>query len=621
MSAYEHQPLALPNSTRVVIVEPSNSLEAPIECSLEEVDLDGIASPSGYEALSYVWGERVGTIPIICHGKPLLVTPNCHHALIHLRLSSERRRMFIDAICIDQRSGESSQRERENQVASMGQVYEKALRVVIWLGTPHPATKRLFKILRMVQLAHDWQDHSTKLEEAFLHLIRNPWFSRVVPSEISLSLPLISLNCWTLQEQLLADQMNCVAVCGEHRVEYEAIERGITPLFKIWQGPKALPDLSPDERQLALRGLLDPIGTWLLIQDLDSMVPHDKIFALYGIFTRYGLNLPRPDYSKPVSEIFEAATVGILQQTNSLGILTLCTREACVTEGLPSWVPDWAIKSSPNQDTIKDKFLVDREYAATRCTGVVSSKAIGGGKLVVRGIIVGRISFLSVSPTIASDGEHLSKAPYGGFSKACQAWCQRVALSSTYCTGCPTLEAVKRTLLLTPDRHKDIPVLKESRKDAFESFSECFDLMLYPNCRIHDPEVVKARLVEHMASCMNVASEIDGAAEPIINDLGTVLISYMLYVGERKEPLNPVLCIRWANYALMILDTGHIARGARVCKEGDVVALLAGYEVPVALRSDGNGHYKFVAPLYVDGIMHGEAWPENESTLEEITLV
>ncbi|KAI1299912.1 hypothetical protein F5Y03DRAFT_365124 [Xylaria venustula] len=63
----------------------------------------------------------------------------------------------------------------------------------------------------------------------------------------------------------------------------------------------------------------------------------------------------------------------------------------------------------------------------------------------------------------------------------------------------------------------------------------------------------------------------------------------------------------WANYALMVLDTGHFARGFHLRKEGDIVALLAGCEFPIAIRPDGNGNYRFVAPLYVDGIMYGEA--------------
>ncbi len=127
-STYEHQPLTLPNSIRVLVLEPARSPEAPIHCSLDEVDLDNITSSSAYEALSYVWGDRVGTIPILCHGKQLLVTPNCYGALVQLRSSFKRRRLFIDAICIDQRDETHSKEEREHQIASMGQVCKQLSR-------------------------------------------------------------------------------------------------------------------------------------------------------------------------------------------------------------------------------------------------------------------------------------------------------------------------------------------------------------------------------------------------------------------------------------------------------------------------------------------------------------
>ena len=133
---YEHRPLALSDSIRIVILEPAGSLEAPIRCSLDEIDLDRITPSSAYEALSYVWGEPVGTIPIICHGRSLLVTPNCHDALVQLRFSSKCRRLSIDAICIDQREGERSKREREDQVARMGQVckYNSVVRIYYTKG-------------------------------------------------------------------------------------------------------------------------------------------------------------------------------------------------------------------------------------------------------------------------------------------------------------------------------------------------------------------------------------------------------------------------------------------------------------------------------------------------------
>jgi len=101
--------------------------EDGIKVELAEVSL---ANPPLYEALSYVWGSPTAKTPISCHGKDLLVTPNCIIAMRRLRNEKKQRVLWIDAICIDQ----SSMNERSQQVGLMGDVYSKARRTILWLG-------------------------------------------------------------------------------------------------------------------------------------------------------------------------------------------------------------------------------------------------------------------------------------------------------------------------------------------------------------------------------------------------------------------------------------------------------------------------------------------------------
>lgn len=133
---FKHSPLLLEDSTRLLLLLPAKDPKDPIECQLIEVPLGATnESPEReYEALSYVWGARSGSCPIICHGKSLLVTENCLAALIRLRQPSVTRTLWIDTICIDQSEDETSIRERNIQVAKMGQIYAEAERVVVWLG-------------------------------------------------------------------------------------------------------------------------------------------------------------------------------------------------------------------------------------------------------------------------------------------------------------------------------------------------------------------------------------------------------------------------------------------------------------------------------------------------------
>jgi len=67
---------------RVLTVEPAETLNAPLHCSLKELTSE---NKEAYDALSYVWGVGVGDRPLLCDGMTLFVTPSCESALRYLR--------------------------------------------------------------------------------------------------------------------------------------------------------------------------------------------------------------------------------------------------------------------------------------------------------------------------------------------------------------------------------------------------------------------------------------------------------------------------------------------------------------------------------------------------------
>lgn len=94
-----------------------------------------VAGPSsilgaGYEALSYVWGDPRSVCSILVNEKAFPVTHNLFLALKHLRLPYNERKLWVDAICINQEDVE----ERSQQVQIMQKIYWRARRVIVWLG-------------------------------------------------------------------------------------------------------------------------------------------------------------------------------------------------------------------------------------------------------------------------------------------------------------------------------------------------------------------------------------------------------------------------------------------------------------------------------------------------------
>ena len=56
-----------------------------------------------------------------------------------------------------------------------------------------------------------------------------------------------------------------------------------------------------------------------------------------------------------------------------------------------------------------------------------------------------------------------------------------------------------------------------------------------------------------------------------------------------------------------VTTRGHLGLGCSDTRQGDVVALIGGTQVPFILRPERNGNFTIVSEAYVDGIMDGEA--------------
>lgn len=111
---------------RYLVLNPGQVDEA-LTCSLKNCALD---EAPGYEAISYVWGVPPGDETIRCDGRKLKITKSLANVLKRMRLMSEPRVLWADAICINQ----EDEKEKGHQVALMGQIYRGAQRVLIYLG-------------------------------------------------------------------------------------------------------------------------------------------------------------------------------------------------------------------------------------------------------------------------------------------------------------------------------------------------------------------------------------------------------------------------------------------------------------------------------------------------------
>jgi Heterokaryon incompatibility protein (HET) len=144
MKQYVHRPRSQDNGIRILRLKPATSFGAPLRCTLTDARL---SDRIHYEALSYVWGAPTGDRRLICDGAELLITPNCELALRHLRLRWKSRSLWVDSVCIDQKSTS----DRNHQVKQMGEIYRTAANVLVWLGKSDDRTKSAFARWRKLE--------------------------------------------------------------------------------------------------------------------------------------------------------------------------------------------------------------------------------------------------------------------------------------------------------------------------------------------------------------------------------------------------------------------------------------------------------------------------------------
>jgi hypothetical protein len=121
-----YSPLVDPDGIRLIELQPRSASGTP-HYTIQHTRL---SNRPYYEALSYMWGPPAPLKPIQINYNTTHVRENVWSALNHLRLDSEPRHLWIDALCINQQDT----LERNHQVGQMGRIYREAQRVVVWLG-------------------------------------------------------------------------------------------------------------------------------------------------------------------------------------------------------------------------------------------------------------------------------------------------------------------------------------------------------------------------------------------------------------------------------------------------------------------------------------------------------
>jgi hypothetical protein len=432
-----------PGYTRVLSVMPGQP-DQPVICGLHPICIPSASRTETlptepYEALSYTWGGQRPTHPIICNGATMMISGNLYTALVHLRLADIERRLWVDAVCINQ----GNVNEKNEQIPLMMDIYKHATRIVAWLGQSSnnssiaiAAVKRLDTVegrRGILQRKHDDQCVETlgKVYQAMVGLYDRPWFRR----------------SWVRQEVAVAKTVR--VLCGKDEVSWYSLKRSAARLERVHEVLNkhgALPSdfngscVQPLQYltrgwvfgQHVLRDTGEIKSIWyyhtgglldLLIsgREFEATDARDKIYSILGMaripmeaggsINRIHSQRERPslpkkpadiaqalpetmviDYSKSISYTYERLAKFFVNRDLNLDIVCIAAmhRAPQRSTDLPSWAPDWRLPSSVVEvDADWDFFTY--KFAAAGFTKAVQQNYDEVGVLKVEGWLADEI--------------------------------------------------------------------------------------------------------------------------------------------------------------------------------------------------------------------------------------
>lgn len=619
---------------RILILQPSATFSSDIICTLKNVSLE---SHPPYEALSYVWGNTATSgSTIILEGKPKGVTENLAAALRHLRLKNEPRKLWVDALCIDQ----EDINERDDQVIHMKEIYQHCATDLLWLGDDSSIIEKGAAAMKsmgpVTQLGEDsletdvesyWREiqgwkREKSLEqqwfEAISALLGKPqvWKRVWIMQEVSFAprVVLVSGNAtlpWDHVEEFL-DAENYIRQYGFPDAFHGPFSHGMGSLRDVLTFYLASAQILAHQRRIAAAMMQQPPQQGETLPPTSSLLdvlarfrhthatdPRDKVFALLGL-TSNPLSIT-PTYHDSKRQVYTKTATAIINASGNLDLLCQSPWGLFGTAGrdasLPSWVPDFA-----NSGYTADILFAQRGIYApagdaqlqTPCT------ATDDGRLPLEGWDAGELRKLY--PQIK--GPETLKMPDEVLREGIEAGNEslRLLLSSSE-------EPHRRSESRDGDDAEGRGSGAGLRR--FEQYwrTIMLDCKRYPVTRLDEDDVSKLRpeweawlRIPYVMKTWTLSSG-EVCSGPYQEEDSTAVDGIRRHCSYRSHTWG----MRFG-----VLEDGGYAMLPEQVEEGDRVAVLKGAKTPVVLRREegeaqgGEEIWTLIGPCYVHGLMDGQ---------------
>jgi hypothetical protein len=217
---FSHKPLPTTGKEiRLLNIGPGQYND-PLQGYLSVQSLDLVVD---FEALSYVWGPSDPKQLLLLDDQEFYIRSNIHSFLRRLRDPHRPRKLWLDAVCIDQ----NNINERSHQVSLMRDIYRSCRQCVVWLGDASNRNDEVLELFSENPVDEEgMQDlnnlvrllYARNLVDAFRAVLTNPYWTRV----------------WMIQETTLPARV--VVYCGQSSCLLDTIPTQVrASMFDVFQ--------------------------------------------------------------------------------------------------------------------------------------------------------------------------------------------------------------------------------------------------------------------------------------------------------------------------------------------------------------------------------------------------
>lgn len=332
----------------------------------------------------------------------------------------------------------------------------------------------------------------------------------------------------------------------------------------------------PDQKHHEWRGIHDRL---LDLRQHLATDPKDKVYGVFSILRRIGIEIPELDYSKTVAEIYEDFTVAVIKETASLRFSILSLPSDDNKHGLPSWVPDLSISGGYQYEVAQ--LEAARDCYASESTKYTFATNVSKGMISLCGLSLG---------IITASGTTMPERPTNlevlDIIKDWEAKIDTVNPKDT------------ETALIAFER---MVFGRKYEGKARYTMSRWDKLLQDAPTKSKDETQDEARIREAKDWLQDIASD-DVYARGVFKK------NSRRFMGHLE------------NRRFFVLDSGHVGTAYRTICTGDTVVLAEGAELPVVLRPRHGGCWQFICAAYVYNVMYGSVWSTSSGTLVKFNV-